>query len=118
MGFLYDVNAAWNFGQRQFLNARFSPYLVVGAGGLTSEIRDGSAAFVNGGGTATGPAHVLHDRDTFFTVNYGGGLKVMNVLGPIGFRADVRGRTIPNFFRQTMNWPEVTGGLLLSWGER
>ena len=66
MGFLYDVNAAWNFGQRQFLNARFSPYLVVGAGGLTSEIRDGSAAFVNGGGTATGPAHVLHDRDTFF----------------------------------------------------
>jgi len=48
MGFLYDVNAAWNFGQRQFLNARFSPYLVVGAGGLTSEIRDGSAAFVNG----------------------------------------------------------------------
>jgi len=70
------------------------------------------------GGTATGPVHVLHDRDTFFTVNYGGGLKVMNVLGPIGFRADVRGRTIPNFFRQTMNWPEVTGGLLLSWGER
>ena len=87
-------------------------------GGLTSEIRDGSAAFVNGDGTATGPAHVLHDRDTFFTVNYGAGLKVMNVLGPIGFRADVRGRTIPNFFRQTMNWPEVTGGLLLSWGER
>src|SRR5213083_998552 len=32
----------------------------------------------------------------FFTVNYGGGLKVMNVLGPIGFRADARGRTIPN----------------------
>ena len=65
MGFLYDVNAAWNFGQRQFLNARFSPYLVVGAGGLTSEIRDGSAAFVNGA-AATGPVHVLHDRDTFF----------------------------------------------------
>ena len=42
----------------------------------------------------------------------------MNVLGPIGFRADFRGRTIPNFFQQTINWPEVTGGLLLSWGER
>jgi len=118
MGFLYDVNAAWNFGQRQFLNARVSPYLVVGAGGLTADIRDASAAFVNGGGTATAPGRVLHDHDTFFTVNYGGGVKVMNVLGPIGFRADVRGRTIPNFNHETINWPEVTGGLLLSWGER
>ena len=74
MGFLYDVNAAWNFGQRQFLNARVSPYLVVGAGGLTADI--------------------------------GGGLKVMNVLGPMGFRADVRGRTIPNFNDETINWPK------------
>src|SRR5262249_32676886 len=82
---------------RQFLNARVSPYLVVGAGGLTADIRDASAAFVNGGGTATAPGRVLHDHDTFFTVNYGGGVKVMNVLGPIGFRADVLGRTIPNF---------------------
>src|SRR5437016_12192891 len=29
MGFMYDLNAAWNFGQRQFLNARFSPYISV-----------------------------------------------------------------------------------------
>jgi len=36
----------------------------------------------------------------------------MNVLGPIGFRADVRGRTIPNFYHETINWPAVTGGLL------
>jgi hypothetical protein len=127
MGFLYDVNGAWNFGQRQFLNHRFSPYVVAGVGGLTTEIRDGSAAFV-GGGTTTdvngnivaNPATVrtLHDRDTFFTVNYGGGIKAMNLWGPVGFRADVRGRTIPNFFHQTISWPEVTGGLLLSWGER
>jgi len=49
MGFLYDVNGAWNFGQRQFLNARFSPYIVAGVGGLTTEIRNGAGAFVNGG---------------------------------------------------------------------
>lgn len=116
MGFLYDVNAAWNFGQRQFLNARVSPYLVVGAGGLTADIRDASAAFVNGGGTATAPGRVLHDHDTFFTVNYGRGVKVMNVLGPIGFRADVRGRTIPNFNHETINWPEVTGRIVAQLG--
>src|SRR6266849_8617246 len=52
-GFLYDVNGAWNFGQRQFLNTRVSPYVVAGVGGLTTEIRNGTAAFVNGGGTTT-----------------------------------------------------------------
>jgi Outer membrane protein beta-barrel domain len=128
MGFMYDLNAAWNFGQRQFLNHRFSPYIVAGVGGLTTEIRNGNAAFVNGGAPTTDVngnlivdttgARILHDRDTFFTVNYGGGIKAMNIWGPVGFRADIRGRTIPNFFHQTINWPEVTGGLLLSWGER
>jgi hypothetical protein len=125
-GFLYDVNGAWNFGQRQFLSHRVSPYVVAGVGGLTTEIRSGTATFV-GGGTATdvngnivpGPAvRALHDGDTFFTVNYGGGIKAMNIWGPVGFRADVRGRTIPNFFHQTVSWPELTGGVLLSWGER
>ena len=61
---------------------------------------------------------VLSDGDTFFTVNYGGGVKAMNVWGPVGLRADVRGRTIPNFFHESPSWPEVTGGLLFSWGER
>ena len=128
MGFLYDLNGAWNFGQRQFLNTRLSPYVVVGVGGLTTEIRNGAAAFVNGGALTTDVngnpmvdttgARMLHDHDTFFTVNYGGGVKAMNVWGPVGFRADIRGRTVPNFFHQTLNWPELTGGLLLSWGER
>ena len=81
-------------------------------GGLTNEFRNGNAAFLSGGGSAAGPNRVLYDHDTFFTVNYGGGIKAMNVFGPIGFRADVRGRTIPNFLHESPSWPEVTGGLL------
>ena len=129
MGFLYDLNGAWNFGQRQFLNTRFSPYIVAGVGGLTTEIRNGAGAFVNGGSIAalddngnplvsTAGSHIVRDGDTFFTANYGGGVKAMNVWGPLGFRADVRGRTVPNFFGQRISWPEVTGGVLFSWGER
>jgi hypothetical protein len=127
MGFLYDVNGAWNFGQRQFFGARISPYVVAGVGGLTTEVRHGASTFV-GGGTTTdingnivaNPATVgtLRDGDTFFTVNYGGGVKAMNLWGPVGLRADIRGRTVPNFFHQTITWPEITGGLLVSWGER
>ena len=129
MGFLYDINGAWNFGKRQFLNTRFSPYISAGVGGLTTEIRHGAATVIQGAGPAgfdangniipnTAPAHMLRDGDTFFTVNYGGGVKAMNVWGPVGFRADVRGRTIPNFFHESPSWPELTGGLLFSWGER
>ena len=42
-GFLYDVNATYNFGERQFLNKRISPFLTVGSGGLTTSIPDASA---------------------------------------------------------------------------
>ncbi|HLH30033.1 MAG TPA: hypothetical protein VKY31_02445, partial [Terriglobia bacterium] len=128
MGFLYDINGAWNFGNRNVFGARISPYLVVGGGGLTTEVRHGTSAFFQGGGMVPdvngnlvanpGPTKIIHDGDTFFTVNYGGGIKAMNLWGPVGLRVDVRGRTIPNFFHTAQTWPEATGGLLLSWGER
>jgi hypothetical protein len=105
--FLYDVNGVYNFGQRQFLNARISPFISVGAGGLTSYIPDASTALVK-----------ADDTETFFNVNYGAGLKFLNVAGPLGLRFDVRGRTLPNFFGETTTWFEPTAGLTFSWGER
>jgi len=36
----------------------------------------------------------------------------------MGFFGDFRGRTIPNFFGHGTNWPELSGGLTFSWGER
>ena len=65
-----------------------------------------------------GPTKIIHSGDTFFTVNYGGGFKAANLWGPIGLRADLRGRTIPNFFHTTPSWPELTAGLLVSWGQQ
>jgi hypothetical protein len=124
---LYDVSGAWNFGNRRVLGAKFDPYVVAGVGGLTAEVRHGNSEFFQGGGFALdangnvipnpAPTRVIHSGDTFFTVNYGGGIKAANLWGPFGFRADVRGRTIPNFFHSTPSWPEITGGLLVSWGQ-
>jgi hypothetical protein len=113
-GVLYDVNGTYNFGERQFLNKRISPFLSVGAGGLTSEVRHGTSAIVRNVSQTT----VLNDGDTFFTVNYGGGVKFLNLAGPMGFRVDVRGRTMPNYFGETTTWLEPTAGLTFSWGER
>jgi hypothetical protein len=128
-GFLYDVNFTYNFGAHQLYNERvIMPFLSVGGGGLTTHIPDASFVFIQGGGrviNAAGavvpnpaPSKIMESGDTFFTVNYGGGVKFLNIVGPVGFRVDVRGRTIPNFFGQATTWVEPTAGVTFSWGER
>jgi hypothetical protein len=83
-------------------------------------IQGGGFVFDANGNAVPNPARsvVMNDGDTFLTLNYGGGVKAMNLWGPVGLRADVRGRTIPNFYGETTSWPEVTGGITFTWGER
>jgi hypothetical protein len=66
------------------------------------------------------PLSFLDDRDgrTFFQFSYGGGIKALRLFGPVGLRAEVRGRTIPNFNGNSITWLEPTGGVTFSWGER
>ena len=64
------------------------------------------------------PVRILDNNDTFFTFSYGGGFKALRLAGPVGFRFDVRGRTIPNFFGESSTRAEFTGGLVFAWGER
>jgi len=129
-GFLYDANYAYNFGDKQIAGARLSPYVVAGAGGLTAHIPDAQSIFLLGGGSVIGHCNngslipnpstsiVMDTGDTFFTLNYGGGVKMLRVWGPMGFRGDLRGRTFPNFYGETTTWFEPTVGLTFSWGER
>jgi len=53
-----------------------------------------------------------------FAVNYGGGVKMVRLLGPLGLRFDVRGYTLPDVFSESLNLFEVTGGLHFSFGGR
>lgn len=127
---LYDVNGAWNFGNRQFFGNRMAPFVSVGVGGLTAYVKHAPSVDIIGGGfVGINPFSfepipndarriVLEDNDTFFTFNYGGGFKAMNVWGPMGFRVDIRGRTMPNFYGEAVHWFEPTGGILFTWGER
>jgi hypothetical protein len=54
-GMLYDINAAYNFGEPQFLNSRLSPFITAGVGGLTAQIRHADSTFIEGGGTIRYP---------------------------------------------------------------
>lgn len=128
-GLLYDLNGVWNFGTNPLFGTRFSPYITGGVGGLSTEVRHANSALIAGELYRTDPATgasvlnptrtiIVNDNTAFFSVNYGGGIKAMNVWGPVGFRADVRGRTFPNFRGESLTWPEATAGLTFTFGER
>ena len=121
---LWEAEFTYNFGQRNMFGSMLKPYAVVGAGGMTSNIRNSDTFVLNVRSIVT-PFNtefvandVLHSGDTFFTFSYGGGVKAMRIYGPLGFFGDFRGRTIPNFLGHSTYWPELSAGLNLSWGER
>jgi hypothetical protein len=127
-GLLYDVNGVFDFGPSPMLNGRFSPYVTAGIGGLSTLVRHDVAAVIGGQvyttdpttgqvGLDSGRKMIVADNSAFFTFNYGGGVRATKLWGPMGLRMDVRGRTFPNFFGQTMTWPEATAGLTFTFGE-
>src|SRR5207249_4223452 len=100
-----------------------------GIGGLSTEVRHATTALIAGELYRTDPATgtdvlnptrtiTVSDNTAFFSVNYGGGIKTTHLWGPAGFRADIRGRTFPNFRGQSLTWPEATAGLTFTFGER
>jgi hypothetical protein len=125
---LWEFTADYNFNNSTPFGAKVLPYLGIGAGGLTANVRpaaDGSrsvvlapgASILNANGTPS-QFIALQNNDTFFIVSYGGGLKALRLWGPVGLRGEVKGRTMPNVFGRSNTWPEVTGGLTFSWGEQ
>jgi hypothetical protein len=72
---------------------------------------------------ATGGVGIIHqygDEDlpigTKFAVNYGGGLKIPRMFGPLGLRFDARGYTAMGLFSSKLTMLEVSAGLLISFG--
>jgi hypothetical protein len=52
---------------------------------------------------------------TKFSFNYGGGIKVRRLLGPLGINVDVRGYTIPDAHDETLNIIQTSAGLAFTW---
>jgi hypothetical protein len=101
--FIFDFNGAYNFPAASFKRAE--PFVAFGAGALMAESREVLPA-------------LIRDGDTFFALNYGGGIKANRLWGPMGLRGDFRGRTMPNVKGSGLTWFEATGGVNFIWGER
>ena len=58
-----------------------------------------------------------------FAINYGGGLKIRRLFGPVGINVDVRGYSLPGFegsfenstTKKGMNFIQTTAGLVFTW---
>ncbi len=119
--FIWEAGPSINFFSSMF--ERTVPYVSLKVGGVTGfvgdpeDIADNSADFADLA-PAGSPSVIMEDGDTFFQFSYGGGVKALRLWGPVGLRAEVRGRTMPNFFGNSVTWLETTGGVTFSWGER
>jgi len=96
-GFVYNTNLMVNIPLKKFV-----PYGTAGIG------------IIKQYGASTAPI------GTKLAFNYGGGIKLVRLLGPIGLRFDVRGyRAMKILFissKQNLNIFEASVGLLLSFG--
>ena len=140
-GMIWEIGPSFNFFSSDFGKA--VPYLTLNVGGLTgyvgdlentedrdlifqfrgendSEIKAADILFrADRADLSRSPRSlVLEDGDTFFAFSYGGGIKGINLWGPVGLRGDVRARTMPNFYGKSLTWLETTGGITFTWGER
>ncbi len=94
-GFLYSTNLVVNIPI-----SRFVPY-VTGGVGLVKPWGSG-----------------LNTFDATFAGNYGGGVKLNRLIGPMGLRFDVRGwRTGDIAGQGSVNLFEASGGITFTWGE-
>ena len=50
-----------------------------------------------------------------FTFNYGGGIKLRRLLGPMGFNVDVRGYTLPSARDGSLNFIQMSLGAVFTW---
>lgn len=50
-----------------------------------------------------------------FAFNYGGGIKIRRLLGPMGFHFDVRGYTVPSARDDSLNFVQMSAGPVFTW---
>jgi hypothetical protein len=92
-GFVYNTNLIINMPVSM---KSFIPYVTAGVG------------LIHQYGDANVPI------GTKFAINYGGGVKIPRLAGPLGLRFDMRGYRATGIFSSSLNMLEFSGGILLS----
>jgi hypothetical protein len=90
--------------------AKITPYATAGIGFVKSWGQDLPATL--------DPAKIAAFAFSFgtnFSINYGGGIKLRKIMGPIGANIDVRGYSLPGVYNGTLNFIQTSAGFMVSW---
>ena len=98
---------------------KVAPYATAGIGLVRSWGQDDLPASSDPGEIAA----FVFSMGTNFAINYGGGLKIRRLAGPIGFNIDVRGYNLPGArvkleeqsTEKGLSFIQTTAGLVISW---
>jgi hypothetical protein len=122
-GVLWNSGLSYNFSTFEYpFSKKFTPYVVADLGGITTVsngytiVRHENIPLATGETLQTVRTITVRNRDTFFNFSYGAGFKSQNLIGPMGFRVDIRGRTIPNYYHGSPMILEASAGLTFIWG--
>lgn len=91
------------------------PYATVGIGVVRTWGNDVSLSDMVESHDAGKIASAAFSYGSSFAVNYGGGIKVRRICGPLGFGIDVRGYKLPSFRDESLNFIQTTAGLVIKW---
>jgi hypothetical protein len=120
---IWNGGFSYNFSTDEFpFTHKFAPFFIVDVGGITTRTTGysysipGNIPLASGGVLDTVRTVSVSSNDTFFNVSYGVGLKSVKLWGPMGFRGEVRGRTIPNYYHGAPTWIEGSVGVNFVFG--
>jgi hypothetical protein len=89
---------------------KITPYATAGIGHIRTWGQDFS--------TDLSPLKIAASAFNFgkkFSFNYGGGIKVRRILGPLGFNIDLREYTVSSVRDDTLSFLQTSFGAILSW---
>jgi hypothetical protein len=90
---------------------RFAPYATAGIGYIRSWGQDAPSDLTD----LKKVAAFAFSFGSNFSYNYGGGLKLRKLIGPLGANVDVRGYTLPGVRNDNLSFIQTSAGLVISW---
>jgi len=89
----------------------FAPYVTAGIGYMYTWGQDSFPEDLDPGKIAA----YAYNIGSSFSLNYGGGIKLRRVMGPMGFNFDIRGYTLTSARDGALNLVQMSGGLVFTW---
>ncbi|MDI9613721.1 MAG: hypothetical protein QM330_11850 [Acidobacteriota bacterium] len=122
LGFEQNISFSPRFAKQGVKAFQMDSNLILQVPGRVAPYATAGIGFIRTWSPDSDPEESLEDLaaaafgfGTKFTANYGVGIKLRRLLGPLGFNIDVRGYRIPNARDGSLHFTQTTAGFVISW---